>query len=241
MALFLSLSNPMCKMLKEPLERISDADGNNTGVQPISTNANRVSWQGQVIHLSGNHWKPYDDGSWLVVFMESHSRYCMMLHYPLRPDWQRLQQDFYHHWKLHIIGCFRGEGFIKNDDDGMQVLDNIEYYVEQTKLHRFRNLDRSIGAHIAEVQQYLHSFFDDKKPRYFDSEEAWKLSIFINQQPKNIKGPRSKKHQFFPVDRFIYDALYRFGCGISAHDFPDVKPGDFPSPYPLRPVLKALE
>jgi hypothetical protein len=241
MALFLSLSNPMCKMLKEPLERISDADGNNTGVQPISTNANRVSWQGQVIHLSGNHWKPYDDGSWLVVFMESHSRYCMIFHYPLKPDWDRVHQDFYHYWKLHTIGCFRANGFIRNDDDGMQVLDNIECYVEQTKITRFRNLDRSIGTHIAEVQYYLRSFFDDYKPRYFDSEKAWELSHYINQQPKKVGGKRGKKHEFIPVDRFIYDVLYRFGGGISAKDFPYVKPGDFPSPYPQRPVLKALE
>ncbi|MEC4726814.1 amino acid adenylation [Shewanella sp. D64] len=241
MALFLSLSNQMCKMLKVPLERITDADGNNPGVQPISTNANRVSWQGQVIQLSGRQWQPYDDGSWLVVFMESHSRYCMIIHYPRKPDWETLQQDFYRHWKLHAIGWLRSNGFIQNDDDGMQILDNIEYYFEQTKVTSFRNLDRSIGAHIAEIQYYLHSLFDDHKPCYFDSEEAWELSMFINQQPRKINGLRSKKHQFIPVERFIDDALYRFASGISADDFPDVKPGSFPSPYPQKPVLKALE
>ena len=241
MAIFLSLSNPMCKMLKVPLERITDADGNNPGVQPISTNANRVSWQGQVFQLSGRQWQPYDDGSWLVVFMESHSRYCMIIHYPRKPDWETLLQDFYRHWKLHAIGWLRSNGFIQNDDDGMQVLDNIEYYFEQTKIHCFRNLDRSIGAHIAEVQYYLHSFFDDQKPHYFDSEEAWQLSLFINQQPKKVGGKRGKKHEFIPVERFIDDALYRLASGISVNTYLNVKDGDFPCPYPQKLVLKALE
>ena len=241
MALFLSLSNSMCKMLKQSLERMTDADGNNPGVQPISTNANRVSWQGEVIHLSGRQWQPYDDGSWLVVFMESHSRYCMMLHYPLKPDWAQLQQDFYSHWKLHAIGWLRANRFIRNDDYGMQVLDNIEHYFEQTKVHRFRNLDPSIGAHITEVQHYLHSLFDDHKPRDFDSEQAWELSMFINQQPRKINGQRSKKHQFIPVDRFIDDVLYRFASGICDQNFPDIKSGDFPCPYLQKPALRVLK
>ncbi|AQS38446.1 hypothetical protein Sps_03310 [Shewanella psychrophila] len=241
MALFLSLSNHMCKMLKQPLERITDADSNNPGVQPISTNANRVSWQGQVIHLSGRQWQPYDDGSWLVVFMESHSRYCMMLHYPLRPDWAQLQQDFYNHWKLHAIGWLRAEGVIQNDDDGMQMLDNIEHYFENTKVKRFRNLDLSIGAHITEVQHDLHSLFDDNNPSHFDSDEAWELSMFINQQPRKTSGQCSKKHQFIPVERFVDDVLYRFASGISTHDYVNVKPGDFPCPYPQNPVLRVLK
>ncbi|WP_295030187.1 amino acid adenylation [Shewanella sp.] len=241
MALFLSLSNPMCKMLKQPLERMTDADGNNPGVQSISTNANRVSWQGQVIHLSGRQWQPYDDGSWLVVFMESHSRYNMMLHYPAKPEWDQVQQDFYNHWKLHAIAWLRAEGFIQNDDHGMQVLDNIEDYFERTKVHRFRNLDRSIGAHITEIQYYLHSLFDDQKPRNFNSDEAWELSIFINQQPRKINGQRSKKHQFTPVDRFIDDVLYRFSSGISVTSYPNIEPGDFPCPYPQQPVLRLLK
>jgi|GEM_PF-2304024 len=241
MALFLSLSNPMCKMIKQPLERMTDADNKNPGVQSISTNANRVSWQGQVIHLSGCQWQPYADGSWLVVFMESHSRYSMMLHYPFKPDWERLQQDFYKHWKLHAIGWLRAEGVIQNDDDGMQVLDNIEHYFEQTKVHCFRNLDRSIGAHIAEAQHYLHSLFDDHKPRYFDSDEAWELSMFINQQPRKINGQRSKKHQFIPAERFIEDSLYRFASGISVSAYPNVEPGNFPCPYPEKPRLRILK
>ncbi|ACA88825.1 amino acid adenylation [Shewanella woodyi ATCC 51908] len=240
MALFLSLSNSMCKMLKQPFERITDAEGNNPGVQPITTNANRVSWQGQVIQLTGRHWQPYDDGSWLVVFMESNSRYCMMTHYPLKPDWEQLQQDFYNQWKLHTVGCLRANGFIRNDDDGMQVLDNIEWYFDQTKVHVFRNLDRSIATHISEIQYYLRSLFDDYNPSCFDSEEAWELSHFINQQPKKVGGNRGKKHEFFPVDRFIHDILYRFGSGISPDDFLDVKPGDFPCPYPQKPMLKVL-
>ncbi|MCL1049309.1 amino acid adenylation [Shewanella abyssi] len=241
MALFLSLSNPMCKMLKQPLERMTDADGNNPGVQSISTNANRVSWQGQVIHLSGRQWQPYDDGSWVVVFMESYSRYCMVLHYPFKPKWEQLQIDFYNHWKLHAVGWFRAEGIITNDDDGMQILDNIEHYFEQTKLHCFRNLDRSIGAHVAEVQYYLQSLFEDHQPRYFDSEEAWELSMYINQQPRKINGQRSKKHQFFPVERFIEDSLYRFASGVSISAYPNVEPGNFPCPYPEKPILRLLK
>lgn len=241
MALFLSLSNPMCKMLKQPLERMTDADGNNPGVQSISTNANRVSWQGQVVHLSGRQWQPYDDGSWLVIFMESHSRYCMMTHYRLKPDWLKVQQDFYNNWKLHTIGWLRANKFIRHDDHGIQVLDNIEYYFETTKVTAFRNLDRSIGAHIAEIQHYLHSLLDDHKPRFFNNDEAWELSHFINQQPKKVGGQRGKKHEFTPVERFIDDALYRLGSGINDHDLPNIKSGDFPCPYPEKPVLKVLK
>ncbi|WP_223292979.1 MULTISPECIES: amino acid adenylation [Shewanella] len=228
-------------MLKEPLERITDSDGNNPGVQSISTNANRVSWQGQVIQLSGRQWQPYDDGSWLVVFMESHSRYCMMIHYPLKPDWQQVQQDFYNQWKLHTIGWLRANRFIRHDDHGIQVLDNIEYYFDQTKVHCFRNLDPSIGAHITEVQHYLHSLFDDHKPRRFDNDEAWELSMYINEQPRKIAGQRSKKSEFTPAERFIDDALYRFGSGICDQDFPDIKPGNFLCPYPEKPILRLLK
>ncbi|WP_237524082.1 hypothetical protein [Shewanella sp. KX20019] len=35
MALFLILSKPMCRMLKQPIERMTDVDGNNPGVNPL--------------------------------------------------------------------------------------------------------------------------------------------------------------------------------------------------------------
>ncbi|WP_237524081.1 hypothetical protein [Shewanella sp. KX20019] len=121
------------------------------------------------------------------------------------------------------------------------MLDNIEHYFEQTKQHCFRNLDRSIGAHIAEVQYYLKSLFADHQPRYFDSEEAWELSMYINQQPRKVNGQRSKKHQFFPVERFIEDCLYRFASGVSASTYPNVEPGNFPCPYQEKPQLRILK
>ncbi|WOT05015.1 amino acid adenylation [Shewanella youngdeokensis] len=241
MALFLSLSNPLCKMLAQPFERITDAEGCNPGVQPITTNANRISWQAQVVHLSGNEWQPYSDGSWLVVFMESYSRYCMVIHYPIKPSWQQLQQDFYNQWKLHSIAWLRANRFIRNDYDGMQVLDNIEAYVEQTKLYCFRNLDRSISTHISEVKYYLHALFDDHKPAVFNNDEAWELSHYINQQPRKVAGQRGKKHEFIPVERFIDDALFRFGGGLCDQAIPNVKSGDFPCPYPLSPSLEVIK
>ncbi|MBV7315418.1 amino acid adenylation [Shewanella sp. NIFS-20-20] len=241
MALLLSLSNSLCKMLNWPLERITDAEGAHPGVQSISTNAHRMSWQGQVIHLSGKQWYPYDDGSWLVVFMEAHSRYCMLNHYPMKPNREQVLADFYQYWKLHLVGWLRARGVMSTDEDGIWVLDNIEHFFEQSQVTYFRNLDPSIGAHIADLSAYLHEYFDNYRPPGFEHDTAWALSIYINQRPRRVKGQRRKQDQFYPALRFTEDALYRFASGLSTERYPNVNAGDFPCPYPEAPALRVLE
>ena len=228
MKLILSLSNLLTKTVKAELPRLYDEQGNNPGVQKIISHSTQVSWQFQIIHLSGRQWQPCDDGNWLVMAVESYSRYTILNSYTLKPNLDQIEQDFKASWIKHLLSLMEMGGFVRNQ----QQTEHVTSKFQQLKAPEYyRNLDASIGGHIADNQQWLRAHIDDMRITSFESKHARAFCNYVNQLPRRIGKQRKKSAQFIPYERLLDDGLYRFASGICDQKIPYCRYGDFPNPY----------
>lgn len=53
----------------------------------------------------------------------------------------------------------------------------------------------------------------------------------LNQETKRVNKQRRKSAEFVPLERFLYDNLYRYAKGLCDGSIPGTKEGDFPNPH----------
>jgi hypothetical protein len=228
MKLILSLSNLVSKTVKAQLPRLYDEQGNNPGVQKISSHSTQVSWQFQIVHLSGRQWEPCDDGTWLLMAVESYSRFTILNRYYLEPSLEEIEKDFMASWIEHLIMLMQMGGFVRNKQNIEQVTSQFQ---QLKKPEYYRNLDSSIGGHIGDNQQWLRAYIDDTRITEFNNTHVPEFSNYLNQLSRRIGKQRKKADQFLPFERFLDDGLYRFASGLCDQKIPYCRFGDFPNPY----------
>lgn len=231
MSLLLSLSNPVCKLIKQDLPRIYDDKGKNPGVQPIKTHSTQIAWQCQVIDLSDRYWRSsLDYDGWLIIFVEAHSRYTLMRLYPLKPDWPQIEDDFLQQWLNHMLHWMSISGFVSGQQAD-SVVKQFEGFLGQNPPELVRNLDMSINGNLADYQQWLRDYLGHERPRYLGDDEIAELCSHLNHLTKTQNKQRCKKKLIYPIDRFLDDALFRFAKGLSDQPVDGCRMGDFPNPY----------
>ena len=231
MSLLLSLSNRVCKLVQRDFPRLLDAAGQNPGVQSIVTNSTQVSWQCQIVQLTGRQWQPYDTGDWVLIWVEAYSRYTMMKIYPLRPEWEQIEADLQQLWLEQVLNWLSLGGFVRYQQHSDQVRAQFNQYLAQGSQQVRRNLDPSIGGNLADHQQWLWSFLHDERPKYLGDHEIRVLCEHLNQLPKRVRWQGAKKHRIYPVERFLDDSLYRFAKGLCDQPIQGCAKGDFPNPH----------
>ena len=228
MKLKFSISNQLTKLCKLDLPRLTDANGENPGVQPVVTNSVQCGWQFHVVR---------DELCWLVFAMESYSRYSIVMPYVLKPDWNEVTRDFDALWLDHMLAWFRMGGFVRTD---AQIAEVVRQFNAKSVAECHRNLDMSINGHLADAKLWLEAYKRDVKPRLIDSEHAWHFCEMLNQETKRVNKQRRKSAEFVPFERFLYDNLYRYAKGLCDGPIPGTKEGDFPNPHKQGPDLRLV-
>ena len=202
MKLMFSISNQLVKLCKLDLPRLTDANGENPGVQPLVTNGVQCGWQFHVVR---------DEFCWLVFAMESYSRYSVVMPYTLKPDWSEILSDFDMLWLEHMLAWFRMGGFVRTDE---QIAEVVRQFIAKPTAECHRNLDMSINGHLGDAKLWLEAYKRDVKPRFFDSKHAWRFCKMLNQETKRVNKQRRKGAEFVPFERFLDDNLYRYAKGL---------------------------
>lgn len=230
MKLVFSISNQLVKLTKLDIPRLTDEQGENPGVQSIVTHSTQISWQFQIFNV---------DHQWVVMVIEAYSRYTLILPYVFKPDWPQIEADFNAQWLEEMLKLMDTGGFVRTDPQ----IEHVIAWLEQSSSTPvyYRNLDRSIGGHLADNQQWLWSYLDEVKPKYFSPRHASELCEHLNQLPRRVNKQRGQKHTFIPVDRFLDDSLYRFAQGLCDQPIPGNKIGDFPNPHRKNVALSIVQ
>ena len=244
MSLIFSVSNLLAKSTKLELARLTDCNGQNPGVQPVVTNSVQVGWQFQLYKAQSGY---------VVIAIESYSRYVILLPFYFKPSWAEVQTSFFEQWLSEVQRWFSMGGFVRNPTSVEYVAtqfqnliwphleaDSLEQVLEQPSPLRYRNLDMSINGHIIDTQFWIRDYLIQNNYRYFEADMAQELSEHINNQSKKVKGADGKKRKFMPFERFIDDSLYRFAQGLCDQAIPGCAMGDFPNPHKRTPILKVV-
>ncbi len=242
MSLIFSLSNRITKLTGLQLPRLSDTEGQNPGVQPIVTHSTQISWQFQAQQLEGeqpraSRYTLYNPDAWLIMALEAYSRYTLMKVYPSPPSWPQIEEDFKILWLEHMLLLMNQTGMA----DSQTNIDKVAaQFLELSDAKCFRNLDRSIGGHISDNQEWLRAYLRDNTPKHFDDEQAWALSQHLNQIPRRIKIDKRRHIKFIPYERFLLDSLHRFAKGLCKQKVPGSREGNFPNPHRAEPKLEVI-
>lgn len=228
MQLNFSISNQLAKLCKLDLPRLTDANGDKPGVQPVITNSVQCGWQFHVVR---------EERCWLVFAMQAYSRYCIVIPYLLKPEWDEIARDFDMLWLEHMLAWFRLGGFVQTEE---QIADVVRQFNAKPTPVCHRNLDMSINGHLGDAKLWLEAYKRDVKPRLFDRQHAWRFCEMLNQQTKRVNKQRRKDAEIVPFERFLDDNLYRYAKGLCDAPIPGTKDGDFPNPYKRGPDLRVV-
>ncbi|ACS83942.1 DUF6933 domain-containing protein [Musicola paradisiaca] len=224
MKLFFSVSNKLAKFLRLDAPRLSGPDGQQPGVQPTVTHSTQISWQLDLIVL---------DDEWLVVAVEAYSRYTLVIPYVLRPDWHEVEADFKEQWLQHLLSWMHMAGVVDEEWQARQVATGVAA-LEETVC--YRNRDMSIGGHLSDIQLWLRTYLEERRPKRFKQRQVWEFCDYINQLSRRVGGQRRQQGMFLPAERFLTDGLYRFASGLNLASSADGGPANFPNPHRLRGV-----
>ena len=252
MSLTFSISNFLAKSTHLELARLTDNNGQRPGVQPVITNSVQVGWQFQLYETQG---------SYVVIAIESYSRYVILLPFYFRPSWPDVQSAFFEQWLSDMQRWFSMGGFVRNSTSAEFVTGEFqklilpysssqshsapleqppEGLIEPSLLGCYRNLDMSINGHIIDTQFWIRDYMLQNGYHSFEATMAQELCDHINNHPKRVKSAEGKKRKFMPIERFIDDSLYRFAQGLCDLSISGCAMGDFPNPHKRMPSLKVV-
>lgn len=244
MSLIFSISNLLAKSTDLELTRLTDSNGQRPGVQPVVTSSVQIGWQFQLYKTQGGY---------VVIAIESYSRYVILLSFDFMPSWAEAQAAFFEQWLAGIQRWFSMGGFVRNSISAKFVADEFQKLIlpysvlnsapdslEQPLLGCYRNLDMSTNGHIIDTQLWIREHMIQNGYHSFESAMAQELCEHINNQPKRVKDAEGKKRKFMPSERFIDDSLYRFAQGLCDLTIAGSAMGDFPNPHKRAPKLKVV-
>ena len=227
MEILIAASNALAKWLRLELPRLPSPDGKRIGTQPLTTGFGRVSWQCHLVE----HGRPGGLRHYTVIAVEAHSRYALLLPFFEPPTQAELESMLLERWGNEALHLALESGAVNDDELPLMV---TRFFAEDRRITWVNNNDPSINGHITDAGEWLKSTLAHEELDYLDDNHCYGLGLHINQQYKRVGGNRSRP--FRPVIRLLDDALFRFGQGLAVDCYPDTPVGDFPCPYPDRPV-----
>lgn len=221
MRLLISVTNAFAKWLKLELERMPSPDGKRIGTQPLVSDEETLAWQCHVVRAHNRAV------SGTVIAVEARSRYTLLIPFDAPPTAAEFQGALRRRWAVELVHLLLEHGVF--GEDAVPELFG-QFNGTPMAFQWYRNTDLSVNGHVADAEQWVLEAFEKYGVTHFDEGEAMWLGQHINQFFKRAKV-NGKRGAFYPIPRFLDDALYRFAKGLAPHPYPDTPRGDFPSPY----------
>lgn len=227
-----SASAVMAKWLKLDAPRIPSPDGKRIGTQPLVTNERQISWQ---VHVIENHPR---SGFFTVIAVESYSRYTLLMPFPGRPRLEDLENEILRRWANELLNLM----IVSGEVDEVDVDVVIEKFLELDKpMEWVRNTDASVQGHASDAAKWVQDMLREDNLIALDDDSAIGLGLHINQFEKKAKDSDGNKTRFYPMERLLDDALFRFGHGLARQRFAETRRGDFPNPFASALLNKDLD
>lgn len=227
MEIIISINNSVCKWLKLDLPRVTSKQGKGVGIQPLITNANRLSFQVHAIETDANDYGCRD-----LIVVEAYTRYTMIF-----PNMKPMQQHDFEgglilRWGNELIHYMLEEKVI-NEADVQSVADSIQS--QDYKFHWIQNTDASVNGHLTDTQLWVEENYRTYGYEPMDFEECFSLAHHINQfkKKRKISIKPIRYERFYPIDRFVEDGLFRFTNRGKKDLHQNEFFNKFPQPYKL--------
>jgi hypothetical protein len=234
MDIVISANNAFCKWLKLDLPRVTSKQGKGVGIQPLITNANRLSFQVHAIETDAN-----DCGCRDLIVVEAYTRYTMIF-----PNMKPMNQNNFEgglilRWGNELIHYMLEEKAIQ-ESDVQSVVDSIQS--KDYKFHWIQNTDASVNGHLTDTQQWMEENYRTYGYAPMDFEECFSLAHHVNQfrKKRKISTKPVRYERFYPIDRFVEDGLFRFSNKGKKDLHPKEPFKKFPQPYKLAPSKAEL-
>lgn len=222
MKIQISASNALCKWMKLDLARITSVDGKKIGTQTITTDAETLAWQ---CHVIKNNTQ-FHYGT--VIAVEARSRYVMIFPNLAPPTQAEFEAIFSERLFIEMINLMLQSGAI---EEPVADIAASQFAEESMVFSWFKNTDLSVSGHVSDTESWIRQNCKDNDVTAFNDDEAYGLSMHINEMRKRI-AREGRNKRFIPVARMVDDALFRFAKGLARDSYPDTPNGHFPSPYP---------
>ncbi|ABD82947.1 hypothetical protein [Saccharophagus degradans] len=217
-----SASKAMANWLKLDAPRIPSPDGKRVGTQPLTTNAQQICWQCHVIENRPR------SGLFTVLAVEAFSRYTLIIPYPGRPRLEDLENEILRRWANELLNLMIVSGEI--DEADVDVV--IEKFLELDKpIDWVSNTDLSVQGHASDAGKWVTDTLYQDGGAALDDDRAIALGLHINQFKKKSKDANGKIEHFYPMERMLDDALFRFASGLAKDRYEQTRRGDFPNPF----------
>ncbi|PKH08107.1 hypothetical protein [Moritella sp. Urea-trap-13] len=222
MKIQISASNALCKWMKLDLDRIISVDGKRIGTQTITTDAETLAWQCQVIK---NNPQSHEG---TVIAVESRSRYVMIFPNLSPPTQAEFEALFLGRLFIEVANLMLHSRAI---EESVADIVASEFTAQNKGFCWFKNTDLSVNGHVSDAESWIRQSCDNNDVTAYSDDEAYGLSMHINEMRKRI-AKEGRNSRFVPVKRLLEDALFRFAKGLSRDSYPETPNGHFPSPYP---------
>lgn len=224
----LAVSEKLAQWLNIDLPKSHSDLSIKTGSANLKTSNQRVSWQAHLIPAL------QDGGSHTVIFIESHSRYSLLLLFPHAPTIEQLTQAFLKQWLNNLLHLMI-ENQIITQPALKTVIDQFDSVNKIMIYHRHN--DKSIMSHITQAQRVLNQTKIGAKDGMLTpqgdltDEDTFGLAMHLNKQVKHAYQGQLSKQGFIPTIRLLEDSLFRFAKKLSPYLFKHTIVGNFPNPY----------
>ena len=203
MQLLFSCSNALVKWLKLDFPRIPSPDGKKVGTQTIVTDANTMAWQ---CHVIQNFYHRGGYTEYTVIAVEAHSRYTILMPYEIAPTQDELANELVRQWGNQSLHLMQEHGVL-SESHLPQV---AQQFMRMPKDYCwYKNTDMSVNGHVSDAEQWVRDAFEQFGLENLNDDTAFGVGLHINERWKRAKIA-GQKQQFFPIPRFIDDALSRF-------------------------------
>ncbi len=229
MEIIISANNAFCKWLKLDLPRVTSKQGKGVGIQPLITNAIRLSFQVHSIQTDANDYGCRD-----LIVVEAYSRYTMILSNMKPMDQCDFEGGLILRWGNELIHYMLEDKAIQ-ESEVQSVVDSIQG--QDYKFHWIQNTDASVNGHLTDAQLWLEENYRTYGYEPMDFEECFSLAHHINQfrKKRKISTKPLRYERFYPIERFIADGLFRFSNKDNKDLYPKEAFNKFPQPYKLAP------
>ncbi len=228
MEIIISANNAFCKWLKLDLPRVTSKQGKGVGIQPLVTNANRLSFQVHAIKTDANDYDCRD-----VIIVEANSRYTMIFANMKPMDQDNFEDGLLLRWGNELIHYMLEEKVINEQQEIQSIVDSIQS--KDYKFHWIQNTDASVNGHLTDAQLWVEENYRTYGYAPMDFEECFSLAHHINQfrKKRKISSKPVKYERFYPIKRFVADGLFRFSNKGDNDLYPNEVFNKFPHPYQI--------
>ena len=193
------------------------------GTVALLSDSQQISWQCGVME------HPASDERYTVIMVEAYSRYTVLLPYQTIPSLHTIETDFIARWLEDMTRFAVASGRLRRD----QVNQLFQQFMSRNRdFHWYQNCDMSVHSHVVDAECNLMNMLVDAGESYLSPGRAEEMAQYLNAGDRTAaKGQAASLDSFLPVQRFLQDALFRYGQGMAEAPYAVNEAGDFADPY----------